>query len=480
MSLLAAANKLVKAAPPRIDPVAAFAPEYPLQVWKHFGITPYPHQRDAFLRPHRFVVDVWHRRAGKSTKKLLKILDRAYFCPFPRGRFAFVAPTYEQVKDIIWDELKSLLEKVPGSSIHEGALMARIPTAIGSTARIRLYGVDSPRQRLRGSYLDGIVLDEFQHVPPTVFTQQVRPMLSDASRRGVDVFGRKNQWADFIGTALGKNHLYEYWRRACQWMTGEGVLIGRGPTARRTFSEDWAASLLRYTDTNILPPEEIEAIRAEITEAEFAQEYDCDFEAAVEGAVLREQLKDLKARGGVGDFPYEPSLGPVHTAWDLGWDDLMVVWFFQSYRGRHRFIHVIALGNTSIPQMVNLVRETRYPLGRNYVPHDIAVTDLAIGKTRRTILQENGLRPVTVKKVSVPDKLAAARRFMPKCEFDSACTTGLDFLALWRREKDPKTGLVRPDPVHDESAHYGDAFATAALGVPNWTIDRPRATVAEL
>jgi phage terminase large subunit len=55
-------------------------------------------------------------------------------------------------------------------------------------ARIRIYGADNP-DRLRGIYLDGVVLDEFGDMDPTIWTQVIRPALSD--RKG---------WACFIGT----------------------------------------------------------------------------------------------------------------------------------------------------------------------------------------------------------------------------------------------------------------------------------------
>jgi hypothetical protein len=193
---LSLARALIREIPPPPPPdQRIFAPQRPEDAWAFFGLTPYAHQKAAMDRTHRFLVDVWHRRAGKSTEKLLKLLYRAYWAPLPRARYAFLGPTYSQVQDIAWSELKAMADAIPGAVIRESLMAVIIPTAIGDHARIRLYGVDSPKQRLRGSYLDGVVLDEFQHIPEHVWTQQVRPMLSDRSRGCVDAKGMRNQWA---------------------------------------------------------------------------------------------------------------------------------------------------------------------------------------------------------------------------------------------------------------------------------------------
>ena len=70
-------------------------------------------------------------------------------------------------------------------------------------ATIRLYGADNP-DVLRGSYLDGAVLDEFSQTKVDVWSMVVRPMLAD--RQG---------WATFIGAPKGKNDFYRLFTDAC-------------------------------------------------------------------------------------------------------------------------------------------------------------------------------------------------------------------------------------------------------------------------
>ena len=63
--------------------------------------------------------------------------------------------------------------------------------------RISLYGADNLTS-IRGIYLDGVVIDEIGDVHPSLFTEVIRPALSD--RLG---------WALFIGTPKGANHFKE-------------------------------------------------------------------------------------------------------------------------------------------------------------------------------------------------------------------------------------------------------------------------------
>lgn len=454
-----------------------FHPEFPLEVWTCFGLTPRKHQAEAHLDPRRFRVDVWHRRAGKSTYALMRLLDRAYWAPAPRSRFAYLGPTYSQVQDIIWSELVEYARRIPGAEILNGALAVYIPTHKGDYSRIRLYGVDSPKQRLRGSYLDGVILDEFQDIPESVWSQQVRPMLADQTRALVDKFGRRNQWAVIIGTPKGKNQLFQMWDRADRWSRGDPVTIRYENGAVETVvSNEWAATRLSVWETGMLSPQELAQIKAEIGPTEFAQEFEVDFEIGVPGAVLKLELDELRASDRLGDFPVNNNL-PVYTAWDLGWNDASAVWFFQVVGGRPVFIDFLMATNASIPRLVELVKEKGYRLARNYFPWDVAIHDLSgDGKSRAEIFRRLGLHPTPVKRVSLADGIAALRRLVQKACFDRIkCADGLELLAQYRREKDATTGLLKQEPIHDISSHAADALRTAAIGIPRWSYDTSQA-----
>lgn len=471
--LLSAVDGLIKMRdtlpPPAAPGREVFAPRTEAEVAAWLGWDLKPHQRAVNDERKRFRVDIWHRRAGKTVAKVVKLVARAYMCPFDDGRYAYLAPTYHQAEDIAWAYLSAAGEKIPGSVPQLSKLAITIPTARGSTARIRLYGVDSPKQRLRGGYLDGAVADEYQDIPEHVLGQQVLPMLADRSRQGVDLWGHPNQWLDIIGTPKGKNQLYRAYLSADRWAKGQPVMSEDPDTGelRPVYSDEYGATLLPWDATGMISPKEAARLRADPKSGgDFPQEFECSFDAGLKGAIFADELREI---GKLGQITHLPVLreAPVHTAWDLGWNDHTAIWFFQSHGETFRFIDYWEGFNASIPRLREVLAGKGYVYGRHLMPHDVEVHELGTGKTRAAAFRDNGIRTSTVKKLPEPDQIAAGRAALWSCWFDAdRCQRGLDMLALWRREKDPATGLYREAPVHDESSHAAKAFLTFAVGRP--------------
>jgi phage terminase large subunit len=55
---------------------------------------------------HRFIVAVCHRRFGKTVFAINQLQKGAVTCGRERPRFAYIAPTYRQGKDAVWEYLK--------------------------------------------------------------------------------------------------------------------------------------------------------------------------------------------------------------------------------------------------------------------------------------------------------------------------------------------------------------------------------------
>lgn len=220
-----------------------------------FPVVPYAHQNAAFALcvAVRFVVLVWHRRAGKTVFAFLRLMLAAVLFDRLDGRFAYIAPLYKQAKSVGWDLLKRFARLVPGAKLNESELRVDFPNG----ARITLCGADNP-DALRGIYLDGVVLDEVADMRPEVWGEIIRPALAD--RQG---------WALFIGTPKGVNLFSELYYRAAK---GEA---------------DWAADLKRAGDTGVIPVEELEQARREMSDPQYAQEFECDFAAAVDDVLVR-------------------------------------------------------------------------------------------------------------------------------------------------------------------------------------------------
>src|SRR5215831_6626150 len=137
------------------------------------GYVPRPHFVPLHGCRKRWIFVVAHRRAGKSVA-LVNHLIRAALSNkrrFPAPKYVYIGPSYDAVKDLVWNYCKQYTAAIPNMRYLEGELTVVFPT----NATIRLYGGGLAYERLRGIYADGVVLDEYPLLNPQAFTSVVRP-----------------------------------------------------------------------------------------------------------------------------------------------------------------------------------------------------------------------------------------------------------------------------------------------------------------
>jgi predicted phage terminase large subunit-like protein len=224
-------------------------------------------QREVFLSDARFKVCAAGRRAGKSYLSAVTLLIEAlkdvnrFGVPLKGKEVWYVAPTYQQARDIIWGVLKEMGQGVI-KQVHENT--STMTLINGRT--IKLKGSDRP-DTLRGVSLAYVVMDEYAFMKPEVWDMIIGPALADS--RGD---------ALFIGTPSGKNHFYDLWAEA-----------GTGD------DPEWAAFHFNSLDNPIISEQEIERARRRMSADAFRQEFEASFEAAGGGAFKAEQFKEEEA-----------------------------------------------------------------------------------------------------------------------------------------------------------------------------------------
>ncbi|WP_114950883.1 terminase large subunit domain-containing protein [Sphingosinicella terrae] len=394
------------------------------------------------LRKERWAVAVAHRRAGKTVACIADLISKASTCRRKDGRFAYIAPQLNQAKDIAWHYLLEYTEPfAPRRKVNASELWVELPN---NRARIRLYGADNP-DRLRGLYLDGVVLDEYGDMEPGMWARVIRPLLSD--REG---------WATFIGTPRGKNAFWKMWKKA-----------GSDP--------DWMQLTLKASETRLLSDKELADVRKTLDDEEYAQEYECSFDAAVRGAYWGKEIAAAEAAGRIAEVPFDPALR-VHTAWDLGMADSTVIWLFQPHglAGETRVIDVIKGEGVGLDWYASELDRSRERHGRaggtwlwgdHFLPHDAAVRELGTGKSRIETLRELGIHATICPNLPVEDGIQAVRQLLPRCWFDrTRCARGIEALRMYRRDYDERRQEYGLRPVHDWTSHYADAFRYFAVG----------------
>jgi phage terminase large subunit len=401
--------------------------------------------RRVFLPYHesskRWRVIVAHRRAGKTVATVNQLIRSALTCDKPNPRAAYVAPLYKQAKDVAWSYLKEFTRVIPGAEANESELRVDLPNG----GRVRLYGADNP-DGMRGIYLDDCVLDEFADMRPRVLPEIIRPALSD--RRGS---------LTIIGTPRGHNDFYRHWQLAQD-------------------DPDWYGVMLRASETGLVAADELEAARKMMTPEQYEQEFECSFEAAIQGAYWGKEMAQAEREGRICEVPVDPEL-PVYTAWDLGVKDTTAIWFFQVLAGGVNVVDFYEANGVGAEHYAGVIKERAaaegYRIGSCMVPHDAKVTEWGSGRTRVETLQRLGLKPELVPDHSLMDGIQAARLTIPMARFDRArCADGLEGLKQYRAEFDEERKVFKPKPLHDWASNPADAWRYLAMG---WRVLRAAA-----
>lgn len=402
-------------------------------------------------RKERFAKIVAHRRFGKTVGTINDLIRRALTNDRrdPPPRYSYIGPTFTQTKDVAWNYLKHYTAVLPDIKTSESELFVDLPNG----ARIRLYGADN-YDRMRGLYNDGVVVDEPAQQDPRAWPEVIRPTLSDFAG-----------FATFIGTPQGRNWFYH---------------VGR--TEAGDLDESWFHLTLKASDTlDVMRADrakngvdwdaELESTKRNLTPEQYAQEFECSFEAAILGAYYGQLMAAADEDDRITGVPHDPATR-VYTAWDLGIRDATAIWFAQMV-GRE--IHLIDYYETSGTDLGHYVREINrrdYVYAGHILPHDVQAQELGTGKTRTEVLESLGLRNITIApQHRVEDGINAVRTIIPRCWFDARrCARGIDALKLYRSEWDDKLQTLRMRPVHDWASHGADAMRYLAM-----TIDRKAA-----
>lgn len=206
------------------------------------------------LRPHKEQQRLWRsearfkvvpagRRSGKSEISKRKIVRKGMGTAIPDARYIAAAPTFAQAKKIFWRDLQVLIPDWYILNINR----TELEITLKNGASIQIHGLDKP-ERIEGSPLHGIVVDEIANCPPDSWKEHIRPCLSDT-----------NGWAMLIGVPEGRNFYHKLYM--------DGVAKKNG---------EWDS--FTWHSADIIPASEIAAVREEMDARTFRQEYEGSFE----------------------------------------------------------------------------------------------------------------------------------------------------------------------------------------------------------
>ena len=380
------------------------------------------------LEGKRFAVVVAHRRFGKTVAALNHLIREAVLNEKETPRYAYIAPTYGQAKRVAWDYLVKYTTPLGGTNN-----ISELRVDFWGR-RIQLYGSDNP-DSLRGQYFDGVIIDEVGDQNPKIWTDIVRPALTD--RKG---------WCLFIGTPKGHNHFKELRDRAEK-------------------EEGWGLLEFKASETGVVDDVELKAAKNEMGEDKYRQEFECSFDAAVEGSYYGTILNELEDKKHMQEIPRE-EISRTFTAWDLGMGDSTSIWVAQLVGTEVRLIDYYENHGVGLDHYVKWIKDNDYLKAEHILPHDVRVRELGTGKSRLEMLEESGLEVKIAPRMGLDDGIQAVRRLLPRCWFNiPKVQTGLNCLRNYRRDYDEKRKIFYERPLHDWSSHGSDSFRYLALGL---------------
>lgn len=398
----------------------------------------------------RFFYQIWHRRSGKDKCCISSVVPRRLIQDPCLVKYIY--PTLVMGRDNLWNGIDGdgfcYLDHIPkeirSSEVNSTRMTIKVKNTSETDSVFQVSGSNNP-DSLRGGNPKLVIFSEWAEHDPYAW-DVVEPILRE--NRGIAIFNT---------TPKGDNHaraLYEYSKDHPDWfvqkITVEDSKIFTGEEMKQ-ITED---TVKRFEASGRSQDEAIIYIQ---------QEYYCSFDSPVLGAYFGVGIMKAEKEGRITNVPYEINV-PVHTAWDLGIDDSMTIWFFQVCGLEIHFIDYYENSGEGIAHYAQVLQDKKYVYGTHYAPHDIQVRELGTGKSRLEVAKSLGIPFTPAPNLGIDDGINAARAVLNQCWFNKEkCYRGIQALKNYKKDWDDKNMVFRSSPLHDWASHGSDAFRMFAI-----------------
>ena len=219
---------------------------------------------------------------------------------------------------------------------------------------------------------------------------------------------------------------------------------------------------VNWRDNPWLPPElEKERLLSLARDPEgYRTIWEGECRAAVEGAIYAQEIDAMQRTSRFTRVPYDP-LFPVHTIWDLGWNDLMVIILVQRVASELRVIGCIMDNLRTVDSYVAELDALKYRWGTDWIPHDGRAKNTHTGKSTEEMLRAMNRRVQIVPQIGIEDGIKAARMMFPRVAMDKGADDLLNSLKRYKRVQHSNGSFGAP--MHDDASHGADAWRYLAV-----------------
>lgn len=431
--------------------------------------------------------DIWYcniilkaRQLGISTYICMLFLDRCLFNPNLSA--GIICHTRED-SEYMFKRIKYAYEKLP-------ACLLAIRAAKSDSARELVFSNGSSLRvgtSMRGSTLQYLHISEFGKICAK-FPDKAQEIVTGSLNTvapGQYIFiestaeGREGFFHDMCKTAedaqkLGsplskldyRFHFFPWWQEP-SYRIGSPVVISQ--------SDLLYFSSLEGRGINLDPEQKnwyalVHNVQNDMILREFPSTPDEAWESAINGAYYAQHMSLARVERRICFLPYDRTI-PVHTAWDLGFNDSTAIWFFQISGKEIHLIEYLEGSGESLTTWLNILQKKPYTYGTHLAPHDILAHEYTSGMSRQASARKMGLSFVPGQRVEIIPGIDAARELMSRCFFDeNKCKDGIKCLENYKKKWNDRMGNWSSEPLHDKYSHGADAFRTLATGI-NQIID---------
>jgi hypothetical protein len=368
---------------------------------------------------YRFVSAAISRRQGKTY--IANIIGQLVSL-VPKSNILIMSPNYA-LSQISFDLQRQLIKHFDLEVVRDNAKDKVIELSNGST--IRMGSINQVDSCVGRSY-DLIIFDEAALVDGRdAFNVALRPTLD-----------KDNSKALFISTPRGRNNWFsQFWQRG--------------------FSDEfpeWCSVKATYKDNPRMSESDITEARKSMSDAEFRQEYEADFNT-YEGQVWNFNFEDC-----IQDLTeLDTSSMDVFAGLDVGYKDptafcvIAYDWEEEKYYLLSEYMNAERTTEQHATEIQNLI--DKYDIDYIYI-------DSAAQQTRFDLAQNYDISTINAKK-SVLDGIGHVAGIVDndKLIIDQRCSESQYSIESY--QWDPNPNLLKEKPKHDRSSHMADALRYA-------------------
>lgn len=189
------------------------------------------------------------------------------------------------------------------------------------------------------------------------------------------------------------------------------------------------------------------------------------FEVSNEGLYYGRQIVEARQHGRIRNVYYDANV-PVHTAWDLGYNDSTAIWWYQVCGQEIHLLEYYENSGEPLTHYLQVVKSKPYVYGKHIVPHDAAVHEYSTGLSRVEVARNHGVSFTVAPKIDLIEGIDAVRNILNRCWFNqSKCSSGIKALENYKKEWNDRHGCWSSRPLHNFASHGADAFRMLAVCV---------------